>query len=71
MRLLTHHHLDTQRVRAQFAKLQQAVARDDFKSRTSRSCRPRPTGASSSTRPTGCWCSSPATATKPCAWRWR
>ena len=32
MRLLTHHQLDTQRVRAQFAKLQQAVARDDFKS---------------------------------------
>ena len=32
MRLLTHHQLDTQRVRAQFSKLQQAVARDDFKS---------------------------------------
>ncbi len=32
MRLLTHHHLDTQRVKSQFAKLQQAVARDDFKS---------------------------------------
>ncbi|MCW2312235.1 hypothetical protein [Rhodoferax antarcticus] len=30
MRLLTHHHLDAQRVKTQFAKLQQAVARDDF-----------------------------------------
>ena len=32
MRLLTHHQLDTQRVRAQFSKLQQTVVRDDFKS---------------------------------------
>ncbi|WP_296531010.1 hypothetical protein [Rhodoferax sp.] len=32
MRLLSHHHLDTQRVKTQFAKRQQAVARDDFKS---------------------------------------
>jgi len=32
MRLLTHHHLDTHRVKSQFAKLQQAVARDEFQS---------------------------------------
>lgn len=32
MRLLTHHHLDTHRVKAQFAKLKQAIERDDFKS---------------------------------------
>gem|GEM_PF-5239026 len=32
MRLLTHHHLDTNRVKTQFAKLAQAIARDDFKS---------------------------------------
>jgi hypothetical protein len=32
MRLLTHHQPDTHRVKAQFAKLAQAIARDDFKS---------------------------------------
>ncbi|GBU08932.1 hypothetical protein AwWohl_00700 [Gammaproteobacteria bacterium] len=32
MRLLTHHDLDTHRVRSQFTKLQKAIARDDFKS---------------------------------------
>jgi hypothetical protein len=42
MRLLTHHHLDTQRVRAQFAKLQQAVARDDFKSPNLKKLSPTP-----------------------------
>ncbi|MEP6964791.1 MAG: hypothetical protein ABI845_04835, partial [Polaromonas sp.] len=42
MRLLTHHQLDTQRVRAQFAKLQQAVARDDFKSPKLKKLAPTP-----------------------------
>jgi hypothetical protein len=42
MRLLTHHHLDTHRVRAQFAKLQQAVARDDFKSPKLKKLSPTP-----------------------------
>ena len=42
MRLLTHHQLDTQRVRAQFAKLQQAVARDDFKSPNLKKLTPTP-----------------------------
>jgi hypothetical protein len=42
MRLLTHHHLDTHRVRAQFAKLQQAVARDDFKSPNLKKLSPTP-----------------------------
>ena len=42
MRLLTHHQLDTQRVRAQFAKLQQAVARDDFKSPNLKKLSPTP-----------------------------
>lgn len=32
MRFLIHHDLDTHRVRPQFANLQQALARDDFKS---------------------------------------
>jgi hypothetical protein len=42
MRLLTHHQLDTQRVRAQFAKLQQAIARDDFKSPNLKKLTPTP-----------------------------
>lgn len=42
MRLLCHHHLDTQRVKAQFAKLQQAVARDDFKSPNLKKLNPTP-----------------------------
>ena len=42
MRLLTHHQLDTRRVRAQFAKLQQAVARDDFKSPNLKKLSPTP-----------------------------
>lgn len=42
MRLLTHHQLDTHRVRAQFAKLQQAVARDDFKSPNLKKLSPTP-----------------------------
>ena len=42
MRLLTHHQLDTQRVRAQFSKLQQAVARDDFKSPNLKKLSPTP-----------------------------
>ncbi|MGH8829797.1 MAG: AAA family ATPase, partial [Polaromonas sp.] len=42
MRLLTHHQLDTHRVRAQFAKLQQAVARDDFKSPNLKKLAPTP-----------------------------
>ena len=42
MRLLTHHQLDTQRVRAQFAKLRQAVARDDFKSPNLKKLAPTP-----------------------------
>ena len=42
MRLLTHHHLDTHRVRQQFAKLQQAVARDDFKSPNLKKLQPTP-----------------------------
>ncbi len=42
MRLLTHHHLDTHRVRQQFAKLQQAVARDDFKSPNLKKLNPTP-----------------------------
>ena len=42
MRLLTHHQLDTQRVRAQFAKLREAVARDDFKSPNLKKLSPTP-----------------------------
>ena len=42
MRLLTHHHLDTHRVKTQFAKLQQAVARDDFKSPKLKKLSPTP-----------------------------
>lgn len=42
MRLLTHHQLDTRRVRAQFAKLQQAVARGDFKSPKLKKLAPTP-----------------------------
>jgi len=42
MRLLIHHQLDTQRVHAQFAKLQQAVARDDFKSPNLKKLAPSP-----------------------------
>ena len=42
MRLLTHHHLDTHRVRQQFSKLQQAVARDDFKSPNLKKLQPTP-----------------------------
>jgi hypothetical protein len=42
MRLLTHHQLDMQRVHAQFAKLQQAVARDDFKSPNLKKLAPSP-----------------------------
>ncbi len=42
MRLLTHHHLDTHRVGTQFAKLQQAVARDDFKSPNLKKLNPTP-----------------------------
>jgi hypothetical protein len=42
MRLLIYHQLDTQRVRAQFAKLQQAVARDDFKSPNLKKLAPSP-----------------------------
>jgi hypothetical protein len=42
MRLLTHHHLDTHRVKAQFAKLTQAIARDDFKSPNLKKLSPTP-----------------------------
>ncbi len=42
MRLLTHHHLDTHRVGTQFAKLQQAVERDDFKSPNLKKLNPTP-----------------------------
>ncbi len=42
MRLLTHHDLDTHRVRTQFAKLQQALARDDFKSPNLKKLNPTP-----------------------------
>jgi len=42
MRLLTHHDLDTQRVKTQFAKLQQALARDDFKSPNLKKLNPTP-----------------------------
>ncbi|OIN91381.1 MAG: hypothetical protein AUJ20_11180 [Comamonadaceae bacterium CG1_02_60_18] len=42
MRLLIHHDLDTQRVKAQFAKLQQALARDDFKSPNLKKLSPTP-----------------------------
>ena len=42
MRLLTHHDLDTLRVRTQFAKLQQALARDDFKSPKLKKLQPTP-----------------------------
>lgn len=42
MRLLTHHDLDIQRVRTQFAKLQQALARDDFKSPNLKKLSPTP-----------------------------
>lgn len=42
MRLLTHHDLDTQRVRPQFAKLQQALARDDLKSPKLKKLQPTP-----------------------------
>ncbi len=42
MRLLTHHDLDTQRVRPQFVKLQQALARDDFKSPNLKKLHPTP-----------------------------
>ncbi|MEO7399695.1 MAG: AAA family ATPase [Polaromonas sp.] len=42
MRLLSHHQLDTHRVRAQFAKLLQAVARDDFKSPRLKKLSPTP-----------------------------
>lgn len=42
MRLLTYHHLDTHRVKAQFAKLQKAIARDDFKSAQIKKLNPTP-----------------------------
>ncbi|MDP2371530.1 AAA family ATPase [Rhodoferax sp.] len=42
MRLLTHHDLDTHSVRQQFAKLQQALARDDFKSPNLKKLHPTP-----------------------------
>lgn len=42
MRLLTHHHLDTHRVKAQFAKLKQAIERDDFKSPNLKKLHPTP-----------------------------
>jgi hypothetical protein len=42
MRLLTHHHLDTHRVRTQFFKLQQAVTRNDFKSPNLKKLNPTP-----------------------------
>lgn len=42
MRLLTHHHLDTHRVKAQFAKLKKAVERDDFKSPNLKKLSPTP-----------------------------
>jgi hypothetical protein len=42
MRLLTHNDLDTHRVRTQFAKLQQALARDDFKSPNLKKLNPTP-----------------------------
>ncbi len=42
MRLLSHHQLDTHRVHAQFAKLLQAVARDDFKSPRLKKLAPTP-----------------------------
>lgn len=42
MRLLTHHDLDTQRVKTQFAKLKQALARDDFKSPNLKKLNPTP-----------------------------
>ena len=42
MRLLLHHDLETHRVRTQFAKLQQALARDDFKSPNLKKLHPTP-----------------------------
>jgi hypothetical protein len=42
MRLLTHHHLDTHRVKALFAKLQKAIERDDFKSPNLKKLSPTP-----------------------------
>ena len=42
MRLLTHHQLDNHRVKTQFAKLAQAVARDDFKSPNLKKLSPTP-----------------------------
>jgi hypothetical protein len=42
MRLLHHHHLDTQRVKSQFAKLEKAIARDDFKSPNLKKLSPTP-----------------------------
>ncbi len=42
MRLLIHHDLDTHRVKTQFAKLQQALARDDFKSPNLKKLNPTP-----------------------------
>ena len=42
MRLLIHHQLDTHRVAAQFAKLQKAVARDDFRSPNLKKLAPMP-----------------------------
>lgn len=42
MRLLTHHDLDIRRVGPQFAKLQQALARDDFKSPNLKKLSPTP-----------------------------
>ena len=42
MRLLIHHDLDTHRVRPQFAKLEQALARDDFKSPNLKKLYPTP-----------------------------
>lgn len=42
MRLLIHHDLDTHRVRPQFAKLQQALARGDFKSPNLKKLHPTP-----------------------------
>lgn len=42
MRLLTHHHLDIHRVKAQFAKVKQAVERDDFRSPSLKKLSPTP-----------------------------
>ena len=42
MRLLTHHHLDTHRVKTLFAKLQKAIERDDFKSPNLKKLSPTP-----------------------------